>query len=70
MNDGFEEVGALELKVTNADRVIVGILEDSPDSIALALGYGGDFVMLECEPSRARQIAASLLNKADSIDGC
>lgn len=67
--DEFESLGAISLKVTNADRVVVGILADTPDNVALALGCNEDYLLLECPPSKARQIAASLLNKADSIEG-
>lgn len=75
MDEGFEDLGAVSIKVVNADKIIVGILEDSPEMIALAVGISvdseerPDFYLVECDPPRARQIAASLLNKADSIDG-
>ena len=70
MNDEFDSVGEVELRVISADRIIVGLLEDERASVALTLGYGEDsYVMLECAPWRARQIAASLLNKADAIEG-
>ena len=65
----WEDLGAVSLSTTPADRIVVGVLEDSPDNVAIALGFGeGDFILLECSPSKARQIAASLLNKSDSID--
>ena len=71
----FEDLGAVSLNVVNAERLIIGILEDSPDTIALAVGLPPgngkrpEYFLIECDPSRARQIAASLLNKADSVDG-
>ena len=68
MND-FEQLGAISLTVTAADRIIVGVLEDSPDTVALALGSKDNYLLLECPPAKARQIAASLLNKADSVEG-
>lgn len=67
--DDFENLGAISLQTATADRVVVGVLEDSPDMVALALGCQEDYLLLECPPSKARQIAASLLNKADSIEG-
>lgn len=70
VQDGFQDMGSLTLKIVEADRVIVGILEHSPDHIALAIGRDGqDYYLLECPPWRARQIAASLLNKADKVEG-
>jgi hypothetical protein len=67
--EDWEDLGAISLSVQPADRIVVGILEDSPDNVAVALGFGqGEFILLECAPSKARQIAASLLNKSDSID--
>lgn len=68
---GFEDLGAVTLRVLSADKIIVGILEESPDKVALAMGMqsSSEYYLIECEPSKARQIAASLLNKADSIDG-
>ena len=70
-SDGFTEMGAISLNVTDADRIIVGVSEQSRDKVALALGNGEEnkYYMMECPPSRARQIAASLLNKADSVEG-
>ena len=64
-------MGSLELRVVEADQIIVGVLEDAPDKVAIALGWDGveKYMLLECPPQRARQIAASLLNKADHIDG-
>ena len=67
--EDWENLGAVSLSASPADRVVVGILEDSPDNVAIALGYGvGEFILLECSPSKARQIAASLLNKSDVVD--
>lgn len=67
--DDFEVLGNLRLQVVSADRIVVGVLADSPGNIALALGFEESYLLLECPPSKARQIAASLLNKADSIEG-
>lgn len=70
LDNGFEEMGAVTLKVVEADRVVVGILEDSPDKVALAIGCDeSNYYLLDCPPARARQIAASLLNKADRVEG-
>ena len=65
----FLDVGAMSVRAAYADRIIVGVLQDFPNTIALTLGFGEDFAMMECTPARARQIAASLLNKADAIEG-
>ena len=62
--EDWEDLGAVSLSASPADRIVVGILEDSPDNVAIALGYG----VGECSPSKARQIAASLLNKSDAVD--
>lgn len=69
--DGFTEMGAISLSFTDADRVIVGILEERQDRVALALGNDADatYYLLQLSPHRARQLAASLLNRADSIEG-
>ena len=69
--DGFTEMGALSLSIVEADRVIVGILEESQDRVALALGNdaNGNYYLLQLPPAKARQLAASLLNKSDSIEG-
>lgn len=65
----FIDMGSITLKIADADRVIVGILQDSPDRVALAVGRSDDdYYLLSCPPARARQIAASLLNKADSAE--
>lgn len=69
ISSGFERLGAIRLQVTSADRIIVGVLEESPTHVALALGRDDEYYLLECPPPKARQIAASLLNKADSIEG-
>ena len=71
IEDGFKKLGALTLSVTDANRIIIGVLQHSPNIVALALGRddGEEFFLMECEPWRARQIAASLMNKADSIEG-
>lgn len=70
LDDGFREMGAVTLNVVEADRVIVGVLEESPDTVALAVGCDeSSYYLLECPPARARQIAASLLNKADRVEG-
>lgn len=67
--DGFATLGALTLNVVDARHIVIGILEQTPGVIALALGDGEDhYLLLECDPARARQIAASLLNKADSVE--
>ena len=69
--DGFTEMGAMSLNIVEADRVIIGVLEDSPDRVALALGNdaAARYYLLQLPPARARQLAASLLNKSDSIEG-
>ena len=69
--DGFTEMGAIALNIVEADRVIVGILGESPERIALALGSdaAGSHYLIQLPPSRARQLAASLLNKSDSVEG-
>jgi hypothetical protein len=68
--DGFIEMGSLSLSIIDADRLIVGILEERRDRVALALGNGSDdtYYVLKLPPARARQLAASLLNKSDSIE--
>lgn len=69
--DGFESLGAVNLNIIEANRIVVGVLEDTPDHVALALGHEGAdlYLLMECSPVRARQIAASLMNKADSVEG-
>lgn len=69
--DGFIEMGAISLNIIDADRLIVGILDESRDRVALALGAGANdkYYVLQLPPARARQLAASLLNKSDSIEG-
>jgi hypothetical protein len=69
--DGFTEMGAISLNIIDADRVIVGITEVAPDRVALALGNDTEnqYYLLQLAPERARQLAASLLNKSDSIEG-
>ena len=69
-SDGFIEMGAISLNIIDADRLIVGILEENRNRVALALGTGtGDtYYVLQLPPARARQLAASLLNKSDSIE--
>lgn len=69
--DGFTEMGAISLSIVDADRVIVGILAETPDRVALALGsdFYGNYYLLQLPPANARQLAASLLNKSDSIEG-
>lgn len=69
--DGFTEMGAISLNIVDADRVIVGILAETPDRVALALGSDsyGNYYLLQLPPANARQLAASLLNKSDSIEG-
>lgn len=68
MDHDFLSVGSLSLSVTTADQVVVGLLGDTPGVVGLALGCSGEFVMVECDPARARKIAASLLNKADAVE--
>jgi hypothetical protein len=69
--DGFTEMGAISLNIIDSDRVIVGVLADSPDRVALALGNDAtdSYYLLQLTPERARQLAASLLNKSDSVEG-
>jgi hypothetical protein len=70
--DDFRKVpGALSLRILQADKVIVGVLEDSPGMVALALGVENaeNYYLLDCSPAKARKIAASLMNKADWIEG-
>jgi hypothetical protein len=69
--DGFTEMGAISLNIVDSDRVIVGVLADTPDRVALALGNdaNGNYYLLQLTPERARQLAASLLNKSDSVEG-
>lgn len=66
-------MGQMTLSVVEARRVVIGVVEQGHRSgaraVALALGDPhGNYFMLECPPARARQIAASLLNKADSVE--
>jgi hypothetical protein len=69
--DGFTEMGAISLNIIDSDRVIVGVLADTPDRVALALGNDAadSYYLLQLTPERARQLAASLLNKSDSVEG-
>lgn len=64
----MEDLGELSIRAVEADSVVVGISSDNRCEVTLALGFDGNYYMLECSPARARQIAASLLNKADSAD--
>jgi hypothetical protein len=70
--DDFRKVpGALSLRILQADKVIVGVLEDYPGMVALALGVDSmeNYYLLECSPTKARKVAASLMNKADWVEG-
>lgn len=65
----MDDLGELSISAIDADSVVVGICAENRSEVTLALGCGGSYYMLECSPARARQIAASLLNKADSAEG-
>lgn len=56
-----------------ADNIILGVSRDKPGCLAVALGRVKGLVddiwlVFECPPAEARKIAASLMNKADSVE--
>lgn len=64
----MDDLGELSISAVDADSVVVGISSENRSEVTLALGCDGSYYMLECSPAKARQIAASLLNKADSAE--
>ena len=76
MSEPFIPMGECSISdAVDANKIIVGVSRDNTGGVILALGRDGLaegtelWLVLECPPGQARQIAASLLNKADSVEG-
>lgn len=56
-------------KTLVGDKVMVGRAVEKKVSLTIGFGDEGELATMFLSPARARQIAASLINKADTIEG-
>lgn len=71
MNNNQYTAGAhmdrIARKTICGDKIMVGRSNDG--KVSVTIEFGDEAVTLWVTPVRARQIAASLLNKADAVEG-
>lgn len=57
----------LELKTIKGEKILIGRSDEG--KVSVTVEFGEESATVWVDPSRARQIAASLLNKADACEG-